>query len=395
MNKLDNIIQTLCPNSIKFQKLEDCCIIHDNKRKPITKRQRVAGKYPYYGANGIQDYVENYIFDGFFLLVGEDGSVITEKGTPIVTWAHGKIWVNNHAHIISEKEGVLLRYLYHYLQIVDVTQLIHGNIPKLTGSDFKNLKIVVPPLPVQAEIVRILDKFTELRAELTAELTARKKQYEYYRDRMLRFDNNVSFVALGEVAEVTKLAGFEFTSHVKYKDNGAIIALRGLNIKEGKLDLSSVKYIDDSNFEKLNRSKLYKGDMLFTYVGTIGQVAVIDEDNRFYLAPNVARIRFDSKIINSEFMRFYFQTNHFFSKQINKFLNSSSMKNLTMENIRKFIIPIPPIEQQNRLVGILSRFDKICNDISEGLPAEIAARQKQYEFYRDKLLTFKELTKEK
>ena len=71
------------------------------------------------------------------------------------------------------------------------------------------------------------------------------------------------------------------------------------------------------------------------------------------------------------------------------------MKNLTMENIRKFIIPIPPIEQQNRLVGILSRFDKICNDISEGLPAEIAARQKQYEFYRDKLLTFKELTKEK
>ena len=177
--------------SIEWKKLEECCQIWDNKRKPITKGARVAGEYPYYGANGVQDYVADYIFDGKYVLVGEDGSVITPNGTPVVNWAEGKIWVNNHAHIISEKEGVLLRYLFHYLQIINITPLIHGNIPKLTGGDFRALNIPVPPLPVQEEIVRILNKFYDLTSDLTAglpaEIEARRKQYEYYRDKLLTF----------------------------------------------------------------------------------------------------------------------------------------------------------------------------------------------------------------
>ncbi|MDO4839322.1 MAG: restriction endonuclease subunit S, partial [Desulfovibrionaceae bacterium] len=165
--RLEKLIQELCPNGVEFKRLEDCCTILDKKRKPVTKAARQAGDYPYYGANGIQDYVSDYIFDGTFILVGEDGSVITKSGTPVVTWAEGKIWVNNHAHIIEEKDNVLLRYLFHYLQTIDVTHLIHGNIPKLTGGDFKALQIPVPPLEVQREIVKILDNFTELTAELT------------------------------------------------------------------------------------------------------------------------------------------------------------------------------------------------------------------------------------
>lgn len=183
MTKLNELIQQLCPDGVEYRKLEDCCTVLDKKRKPVTKAAREAGEYPYYGANGIQDYVADYIFDGTFVLVGEDGSVITKAGTPVVTWAEGKIWVNNHAHIIEETDGVLLRYLFHYIQTIDVTPLIHGNIPKLTGGDFRALQIPVPPLPVQSEIVRILDNFTEL----TAELTARKKQYEFYRDKLLTF----------------------------------------------------------------------------------------------------------------------------------------------------------------------------------------------------------------
>ena len=184
MSKLKELIAELCPNGVEYEALEKCCVILDKKRKPITKSARTNGEYPYYGANGIQDYVDNYIFDGTYVLVGEDGSVITKRGTPVVTWATGKIWVNNHAHIIEELSGVSLRYLYHFLQTVDVTPLIHGNIPKLTGKDFKNIPIPVPPLPVQEEIVRILDSFTSL----TAELQARQKQYEYYRDQLLTFD---------------------------------------------------------------------------------------------------------------------------------------------------------------------------------------------------------------
>ena len=130
VNRINELINEYCPDGVEIRCLEYCCYLLDKKRKPITKASREAGEYPYYGANGIQDYVANYIFDGTFVLVGEDGSVITKSGTPVVTWAEGKIWVNNHAHIIEEKDDVMLRYLYHYLQTIDVTSLSHGNIPK-------------------------------------------------------------------------------------------------------------------------------------------------------------------------------------------------------------------------------------------------------------------------
>ena len=198
-------------------------------------------------------------------------------------------------------------------------------------------------------------------------------------------------IELGSIATVTKLAGYEFTKYVTYTDEGKIIALRGLNVKNGKIDLSDVKYIDKSDLSKLTRSKLHNGDMLFTYVGTIGQVAVIKENNKYYLAPNVALIRADKKIINPEYMRYFFQTNIFRETQINRLLQASSMKNIPMEKIRKFVLQVPSLEEQERIVTILHRFDVLCNDLSAGLPAEIEARQKQYEYYRDKLLSFKEL----
>lgn len=187
MSNLEELIERLCPDGVEYKSLEKCCEILDKKRKPVAKSARISGEYPYYGANGVQDYVSDYIFDGEFVLVGEDGSVITDKGTPVVTWASGKIWVNNHAHIISEINGVLLRYIYYYLQTVDVTIFIHGNIPKLTGKDFKSIKLPVPPLEVQREIVQILDNLTELQQKLQEELAARQKQYEYHRDKLLSF----------------------------------------------------------------------------------------------------------------------------------------------------------------------------------------------------------------
>ena len=117
---------------------------------------------------------------------------------------------------------------------------------------------------------------------------------------------------MGTIATVTKLAGYEFTKYVTYSDEGKIIALRGLNVRNGKLDLSDVKYIDKSDLSKLTRSKLHNGDMLFTYVGTIGQVAVIEENDKYYLAPNVALIRVDKKIINPLYSIFNISITEFF-----------------------------------------------------------------------------------
>ena len=390
MSRLSEMIKDLCPDGVEYKKLGEVCEILDSQRKPVTKKDRTAGQYPYYGANGIQDYVDKFIFDGTFLLVGEDGSVVTEHGSPVIHWATGKIWVNNHAHILKEKEGLRLRFLFHYLQTVNIQHLVKGVPPKLNQKNLREILIPIPALPIQNEIVKLLDNFTELTAELTAELQLRKKQYSFYRDSLLNFSRNdaeVEWMLVGDIGDVTKLAGFEFTKYVKYVDRGETIALRGLNVK-GQLDLRDVKYIDGSDFSKLERSKLYKGDMLFTYVGTVGQVALVDCDDKYYLAPNVARIRFKNNVVTSRYMHYLFQTDYFMVKQIGKYAKTSSMKNLTMENIRKFQVPIPPLETQAKIVSILDRFDALCHDLTQGLPAEIAARKKQYEYYREKLLTF-------
>ena len=346
---------------------------------------------------------------------GTIGRTIIFDGKPSYFQDSNIVWLEH------DETKVLNKYLMYCYSKQPWKISTGGTISRLYNDNILKAKIPVPSLNVQKRLVEVLDNFekicSDLNIGLPAEIEARQKQYEYYRDALLSFDNSYFVnvererererdewhsgliklwqyvfgyvsIELGAIATVTKLAGYEFTKYVTYSDEGKIIALRGLNVKNGKLDLSDVKYIDKSDLTKLNRSKLCSGDMLFTYVGTIGQVAVIDENDKYYLAPNVALIRADTQFVNPKYMRYFFQTNAFWNTQINRLLQSSSMKNIPMEKIRKFILQIPSIKEQNRVVEVLDRFDTLCNDLSAGLPAEIEARQKQYEYYRDKLLSF-------
>ncbi len=189
--RLQTLLQTLAPKGVEFRKLGEVCEILDNRRIPIAKNKRNPGIYPYYGANGIQDYIDSYIFDGDFVLVGEDGSVINKDNTPVVNWASGKIWVNNHAHVLQTKNELKLKFLYFYLQTIDVSYCVAGTPPKINQENLKKITIPIPPLEIQQEIVKILDQFsiltTDLLAGIPAEIKARKKQYEYYREKLLTF----------------------------------------------------------------------------------------------------------------------------------------------------------------------------------------------------------------
>ena len=386
MNKLKELINKLCPNGVEYKKLEDCCNILDNERKPVKKSARIKGEYPYYGANGIQDYVSDYIFDGTFVLVGEDGSVINKNGNPVVTWAEGKIWVNNHAHVIKEKENVLLRYLYHYIQTINVSVLIHGNIPKLNQGDFRNLRIAVPPLEVQCEIVHILDDFTLLSAELSAELKARQKQFSYYRECLV--NNGGHKIRLDKIVDIY----LGLTHTPKYVTSG-IKFISAQNTSKDYLDLTNVKYISREEYESITQNaKPKKGDILFTRVGSnLGHPVIVDTDEELCMFVSLGYLRVkDTSKVSIDYIKHWINTENFWN-QVRKNVHGSAKVNLNTGWLSKFEISIPNFDEQKKIVNILNVLEKLCNDISEGLPAEIEARQKQYEYYRDKLLTFKEL----
>ena len=153
------------------------------------------------------------------------------------------------------------------------------------------------------------------------------------------------------------MAGFEFTKYVTYEDTGSIIAIRGLNCKNGSLDLRDVKYIDNSDFSKLSRSKLYVGDILYTYVGTVGEVAVVDKNDKYYLAPNVSRIRL-SKDYNSDFIKQLLGSKKFYYKIVFPLIATSSQPALSMENLRRFKLRVPSIKEQKKIASLFNAIDE-------------------------------------
>ena len=379
MSKLEELIQELCPDGVETFPLEECCNILDKKRKPVTKNSREKGEYPYYGANGVQDYVSDYIFNGKFVLVGEDGSVITKSGTPVVTWAEGKIWVNNHAHVIEEKSGTMLRYLYFYIQTIDVTSLIHGNIPKLTGRDFRSLKIALPPLEIQREIVSILDNFTEL--------TARKTQYTYYRDKLLANSYKGEIKQLEECCD--SIADGDHQAPPKADSGVPFITISDIDERH-EINLNVTKYVPDEYYNRLaDKRRPQKGDVLYTVVGSYGIPVYISENKRFVFQRHIAILRPNNAVIDSRYL-YHAMNGTAFHRQADLAAKGAAQKTIGLASLAKMTVPVPPLDVQNRIVNVLDNFEKICSDLNIGLPAEIEARQKQYEYYRDKLLTFAE-----
>ena len=412
MSKLDELLRELCPDGVEYKRIGDFAVCFPGATPKTTHPEYWEnGTIPWMSSGEVNQeevtFTEKKITPKGY---DETSTKMVPVGTVVIALAgqgktRGKVAItriplctNQSLCAIVVDETVISKYLFHYLrsQYARIREISSGDGTR-GGLNLKMIKayvVPVPPIEVQEEIVRILDSYTEkideLIQNLMTEITARKTQYNYYRDKLLKAETNAHKYKLGEIATVTKLAGFEFTNYVTYSENGNIIALRGLNVKNGRLDLHDVKYVDKSDFSKLERSKLHIGDMLFTYVGTVGQVAIVDEEDKYYLAPNVALIRCDKEVLLPQYMKYYFQTTQFWDKQIRRLLQSSSMQNIPMEEIRKFEIAVPPLDVQNRIVNVLDNFERICSDLNIGLPAEIEARQKQYEYYRDKLLTFAE-----
>ena len=380
----------LVGEKVEWKKLGEVCEILDNKRKPIAKKDRIIGTYPYYGANGIQSFVNNYIFDGSFILMGEDGSVINKDKSPVLHWINNKkIWVNNHAHVLGQLNiRYNLKYIYYYLSIVDVSSIVKGTPPKINQANMKEIKIPIPSLEIQEKIVKILDNFTKCVTELQAELQARNKQYNYYRDMLLSEDylNKISekiyeieenrTLALVPIKEVCiRQRGFSITAgEMKeiHKDNAPIKIFAG-----GKTTAN----IDEYNIDK--KYIIKKPSIIVKSRGNI--------DFEFYDKPFSHKNELwsyssnDDNILNIKYLYYYLKKNikYFEDKAI-----SGKLPQISTGITDNYKIWLPSIIIQNKIVKILNRFQELLSDTKGLLPLEIEQRRKQYEYYREKLLTF-------
>ena len=178
--------------------------------------------------------------------------------------------------------------------------------------------------------------------------------------------------SIGEIADVTKLAGFEFTKHIKYIDNGEIIALRALNLRNGELDLSDIKRIDRGVSEGLTRSKLYVNDILLTYTGNgYGDCAIVEENDKYHLAPNICKIAPNSDLVDPYFLYSYIRSNEFY-RQMSSNMTGSGQPTIPMKTIRTLKIPVPEMETQKKIASVLFSINqKLRNNrtINENLAA--------------------------
>lgn len=371
---------------VEWKKLGEVCEVLDSQRKPVSKGKRRAGIYPYYGANGIQDYVDDFIFDGTFLLLGEDGSVINEDKSPILHWAIGKIWVNNHAHILKENSNASLRYLYYILQCTDVSDIVRGMPPKINQANMCNILLPIPSLAEQQRIVGILDTFTSAIDNLKAQIAQRRKQYEYYRDQLLDLEGKegVEMKTLGDVCYISDyVSNGSFASlreNVTYKTQPDYAVLVRFADYSSNFDATKFVYIDKHAYEFLSKSILYGGEIIMSNVGSCGlYFKCPDLKMPMSLAPN-------SIVIKSQFIDYLF---HWFGsfkakEAIRSITSKSAMPKFNKTEFKKIAFPLPSLAEQHRIVSILDTFESSI----QNLEAQLKQREKQYEYYRNKLLTF-------
>ncbi len=252
-------------------------------------------------------------------------------------------------------------------------------VRRISGDALARIKIPVPPLPVQQEIVRILDEFSQLEAELEAELESRRRQYEHYQERLLSFsDSDVKWMTLGDLGPVS-MCKRVFKSETS--PSGDIPFF-----KIGTFGRSPDAYISRELYEAYKRRYSFpkSGDILISAAGTIGRAIVYDGTPAYFQDSNIVWIDNDESIVSNAYLYYWYRV-------VQWATDGGTIKRLYNNNVRRARIAVPSLCEQHRIVLILNDFDALVNDLSIGLPAELAARRKQYEHYRDKLLTFKEL----
>ena len=389
MKNLETLIQELCPDGVEFVKLGDVCEIKTGKG--ITQKDcSESSKYPVYsGGKEPMGYYKEFNRNANTVTVSRVGAY-----AGFVNYVTEDFYLNDKCFSVlpQKDEYINSKYLYYKLKALEcsiINMQSGGGVPTINTKKVGSLEIPLPPIEVQTEIVRILDKFTSLEAELEAELDCRKRQYEYYRDKLLSFENvggqEVEWKKMSEVGTFIRGKRFVRTDIVEEGvpciHYGDIYTYYGLTATKAKT------YLKPEKAEKMKFAS--KNDVVIVGAGEnnmdigVGVAWLSDEK----VAIHDACYIFKSKM-NPRFVSHYLRGSNY-HLQIKKYVCEGKICSISSKSIGRSLIPVPSLQEQERIATILDRFESLTTSLQTGLPAEITARRQQYEHYRDKLLTFK------
>ena len=399
MSKLDEMIRELCPDGVEYVKLNSVCDIYDGTHSTPNYTEsgvKFASVENIGNLYATRKYISEKDFEKYKIKPRIGDVMMTRIGSvgvcTVVDRNEALAFYVSLALLRPQLDKVQSRFLKYAIESIHGRKelrkrtLINAVPIKINKDDIGKVTIPLPPIEVQSEIVHTLDNYTEnvvkLQNQLTAELTARQKQYTFYRNKLLTFSGNekakIVKISLGDIGPICMCKRI-----LKSQTN----TVEGVPFyKIGTFGKKADAYISKETFDEYRSKYSFpkKGDVLISAAGTIGRTVVYDGEPAYFQDSNIVWIDNNESVVLNSYLRYCYELKPW------KVSSGGTIQRLYNDNIAKAIITVPSLDVQNRIVNVLDNFEKICSDLNIGLPAEIEARQKQYEYYRDKLLTFAE-----
>lgn len=379
MSRIDDLIAVHCPKGVECRSLSEVARIRNGR----DYRGFDAGDVPVYGTGGVMARIDTAAHAGPSVLIPRKGSLKNIYFVDEPFWTGDTIFYTE----IDDTQIVpkFFFYLLVSMRLEDLNQA--GGVPSLTQTMLNRLRIPLPPLEVQREIVRVLDLFQSLEAELEAELEARRRQYAHYRDSLLDFtERGVRWMTLGEVGELVRGNGMPKSDFVD--DGVGCIHYGQIYTRYGTSATTTLSFVQPEKAAKL--AQVEPGDVIITNTSEnlddVCKAVAWLGDSTIVTGGHATVLKHQE---NSMYLAYYFQTRHF-QVEKNRHATGTKVIDVSAKSLAKIRIPVPSLDHQQEIVAILDKFDALVNDLSIGLPAELAARRSQYEYYRDRLLTFEE-----
>ncbi len=346
----------------EIKRLIEVCENLDSKRIPITQSKRVAGDIPYYGASGIVDYVENYLFDEELLLISEDGANLLARTYPIAFSISGKTWVNNHAHVLRFEEITTQMFVEYYFNSIKLDDNISGMAqPKLNQKSLNSIQIPIPPITEQKQIVAILDKafaaIDQAKANIEKNILNVKELFQSKLNEI--FSQKGEGWEEKQIKNLTSLVTKGSSPNwqgVNYVEEGGIFFLTSKNVGEGLLLLNNKKYLEEK-FNKIQKSSiLKKGDVLTNIVGaSIGRTAIFDLDESTNINQAVCLMRCETEKVHNYYLM-HLLNSPFFKNILHDNEVDNARANLSLTFFKNLAIPLPEISEQKKIVENIKSF---------------------------------------